>query len=109
MQPDQRDDIVFHGTLQQLVEKVEAGEMVPKLQASHAPMCKFFTSFYVINGIRHVVPLVHGPTGCPLWVSDIVRTRECCEFRGVLNLLECIQNEWSDRWRSTQRRYAARW
>ena len=46
-------------------------------------MCKFFTSFYVINGIRHVVPLVHGPTGCPLWVSDFVRTRECCEFRGV--------------------------
>jgi nitrogenase molybdenum-iron protein alpha/beta subunit len=82
--PDSKtDNIVFEGTLQQLVEKVERGEMVPKLQASHAPMCKFFTSFYVINGIRHVVPLVHGPTGCPLWVSDIVRTRECCEFRGV--------------------------
>jgi nitrogenase molybdenum-iron protein alpha/beta subunit len=77
------DCIVFHGNLQQLVEKVESGKMVPKLQASHAPMCKFFTSFYVINGIRHVVPLVHGPTGCPLWVSDFVRTRECCEFRGV--------------------------
>ena len=77
------NDIVFHGTLHQLVNKVERGEMVPKLQASHAPMCKFFTSFYVISGIRHVVPLVHGPTGCPLWVSDIVRTRECCEFRGV--------------------------
>ncbi|MCJ7638729.1 MAG: hypothetical protein MUO70_02390 [Euryarchaeota archaeon] len=52
------DDIVFHGTLQQLVEKVERGEMVPKLQASQAPKCKFFPSFYVI--IRHVVPLVHG-------------------------------------------------
>ena len=77
------DYIVFHGNLQQLVSKVEKGEMIPKLQASHAPMCKFFTSFYVINGIRHVVPLVHGPTGCPLWVSDFVRTRECCEFRGV--------------------------
>jgi len=83
MEALERDDIVFHGTLEQLVGKVEAGEMVPKLQASHAPMCKFFTSFYVVNGIRHVVPLVHGPTGCPLWVSDIVRTRECCEFRGV--------------------------
>jgi len=79
----ENDNIVFHGNLQQLVEKVEKGEMIPKLQASHAPMCKFFTSFYVINGIRHVVPLVHGPTGCPLWVSDFVRTRECCEFRGV--------------------------
>ncbi len=77
------DCIVFHGSLQQLVEKVERGEMIPKLQASHSPMCKFFTSFYVINGIRHVVPLVHGPTGCPMWVSDFVRTRECCEFRGV--------------------------
>ncbi|MDD1679228.1 MAG: hypothetical protein LUO93_08635 [Methanomicrobiales archaeon] len=57
--------------------------MIPKLQASHAPMCKFFTAYYVINGIRHVVPLVHGPTGCPLYVSDFVRTRECCEIRGV--------------------------
>jgi nitrogenase molybdenum-iron protein alpha/beta subunit len=57
--------------------------MIPKLQPSHAPMCKFFTAYYVINGIRHVVPLVHGPTGCPLYVSDFVRTRECCEIRGV--------------------------
>jgi nitrogenase molybdenum-iron protein alpha/beta subunit len=30
-------------------------------------------------------------------------------YRGILNLLEGVQNEWSDRWRSTQRRYAARW
>ncbi|MDD1673265.1 MAG: hypothetical protein LUP99_02515 [Methanomicrobiales archaeon] len=77
------DSIVFHGTLQQMLEKVETGEMVPKLQASHAPMCKFFTAYYVISGIRHVVPLVHGPTGCPLYMSDFVRTRECCEIRGV--------------------------
>jgi nitrogenase molybdenum-iron protein alpha/beta subunit len=77
------DSIVFHGTLRQLLEKVETGEMIPKLQASHAPMCKFFTAYYVISGIRHVVPLVHGPTGCPLYVSDFVRTRECCEIRGV--------------------------
>jgi len=77
------DSIVFHGDLQQLLEKVETGEMIPKLQASHAPMCKFFTAYYVISGIRHVVPLVHGPTGCPLYMSDFVRTRECCEIRGV--------------------------
>jgi nitrogenase molybdenum-iron protein alpha/beta subunit len=70
------DSIAFHGTLQQLLEKVETGEMIPKLQASHAPMCKFFTAYYVISGIRHVVPLVHGPTGCPLSMSDFVRTRE---------------------------------
>ncbi len=30
--------IVFKGRLQQLVEKVERGEMIPKLQASHAPL-----------------------------------------------------------------------
>jgi nitrogenase molybdenum-iron protein alpha/beta subunit len=75
--------IAFHGNLQELLDKVETGEMIPKLQASHAPMCKFFTAYYVINGIRHVVPLVHGPTGCPLYMSDFVRTRECCEIRGV--------------------------
>ncbi len=79
----ENDFIVFHGNLRQLLEKVETGEMIPKLQASHAPMCKFFTSYYVISGIRHVVPLVHGPTGCPLYMSDFVRTRECCEIRGI--------------------------
>ena len=79
----ENESIVFHGNLQQLLEKVETGEMIPKLQASHAPMCKFFTAYYVISGIRHVVPLVHGPTGCPLYMSDFVRTRECCEIRGV--------------------------
>jgi len=78
-----RDFIVFHGNLQQLLNKVETGELIPKLQASHAPMCKFFTAYYVISGIRHVVPLVHGPTGCPLYMSDFVRTRECCEIRGI--------------------------
>ncbi len=30
--------IVFKGRLQQLVEKVERGEMIPKLQVSHAPL-----------------------------------------------------------------------
>jgi len=79
----EKDIIVFHGNLKQLLEKVETGEMIPRLQASHAPMCKFFTAYYVISGIRHVVPLVHGPTGCPLYISDFVRTRECCEIRGV--------------------------
>jgi nitrogenase molybdenum-iron protein alpha/beta subunit len=79
----EKDFVVFHGNLQQLLEKVETGEMIPRLQASHAPMCKFFTAYYVISGIRHVVPLVHGPTGCPLYMSDFVRTRECCEIRGV--------------------------
>jgi nitrogenase molybdenum-iron protein alpha/beta subunit len=35
--------------------------------------------------------------------------RQYFGYGGVLNLLECIQNEWSDQWRSTQRRYRARW
>lgn len=39
----ENDFIVFHGNLRKLLEKVETGEMIPKLQASHAPMCKFFT------------------------------------------------------------------
>jgi hypothetical protein len=37
----ENNSIVFHGNLQQLLKKVETGEMIPKLQASHAPMCKF--------------------------------------------------------------------
>ena len=61
----ENDFVVFYGNLQQLLNKVESGEMISKLQASHAPICKFFTSYYVISGIRHVVPLVHGSTGHP--------------------------------------------
>ncbi len=56
--------IAFKGTLQQLLEKVEKGEMIPKLQASHAPPCKFWTAFQVLNGIRHMAPVIHGPKGC---------------------------------------------
>ncbi|MDP6778383.1 MAG: hypothetical protein QGI83_16630 [Candidatus Latescibacteria bacterium] len=39
------DRIAFRGSLSQLLAKVESGEMVPKLQASHAPPCKFWTAF----------------------------------------------------------------
>ena len=53
--------IAFKGRLQQLVEKVERGEMIPKLQASHAPPCKFWTVFQVLNGIRHMAPVINGP------------------------------------------------
>ncbi|MCL5999079.1 MAG: nitrogenase associated protein [Chloroflexi bacterium] len=79
-----RDDarIAFHGTLQQLVAKVERGEMVPKLQASHAPPCKFWTAFQVINGIRHMVPVIHGPKGCTYSVASAYKMRGC-EYRGV--------------------------
>ena len=79
--PD-KDRIVFHGTLQQLLQKVERGEMVPKLQASHAPPCKFWTAFQVINGIRHVAPVIHGPKGCTYSVASNYKMGSC-EYRGV--------------------------
>ena len=76
------DRIVFHGTLQGLLEKVKGGEMVPKLQASHAPPCKFWTAFQVINGIRHVAPVIHGPKGCTYSVASNYKMGSC-EYRGV--------------------------
>ena len=30
-------------------------------------------------------------------------------YAGVLNLFECVQNEWTMRWRSKEKRYEARW
>ena len=56
--------------------------MVPKLQASHAPPCKFWTAFQVINGIRHVAPVIHGPKGCTYSVASNYKMRGC-EYRGV--------------------------
>jgi nitrogenase molybdenum-iron protein alpha/beta subunit len=79
---DNADRIVFRGTLQQLLDKVESGEMVPKLQASHAPPCKFWTAFQVINGIRHVAPVIHGPKGCTYSVANAYKMSSC-EYRGV--------------------------
>jgi len=76
------DRIVFHGSLRQLLDKVERGEMVPKLQASHAPPCKFWTAFQVINGITHMVPVIHGPRGCTYSVGASYKLR-ACEYRGV--------------------------
>jgi len=83
------DYIAFRGTLQQLLEKVESGEMVPKLQASHAPPCKFWTAFMVVNGIRHVAPVIHGPRGCTYGVANAYKITSC-EYRGVpLEPTEC--------------------
>ena len=76
------DHIAFHGSLRQLLEKVEGGEMVPKLQASHAPPCKFWTAFQVINGIRHMAPVIHGPKGCTYSVASSYKMGSC-EYRGV--------------------------
>ena len=76
------DYIAFRGTLQQLLEKVESGEMIPKLQASHAPPCKFWTAYMVVNGIRHMAPVIHGPTGCTYGVANAYKITSC-EYRGV--------------------------
>ena len=78
----EEDYIAFRGTLQQLLGKVESGEMVPKLQASHAPPCKFWTAFMVVNGIRHVAPVIHGPRGCTYGVGNAYKISSC-EYRGV--------------------------
>jgi nitrogenase molybdenum-iron protein alpha/beta subunit len=77
-----QDAIVFQGTLQQLMDKVDAGEYIPKLQASHAPPCKFWTAFSVIKGVRNCVPLVHGPTGCTYSVASTYRMGGC-DYRGL--------------------------
>ncbi|NLF02355.1 MAG: nitrogenase associated protein [Anaerolineales bacterium] len=68
--------------------------MVPKLQASHAPPCKFWTAFQVINGIRHMAPVIHGPKGCTYSVASNYKMRGC-EYRGVpLEPTSCTaQNE----------------
>ena len=88
--------IAFKGTLQQLLEKVEKGEMIPKLQASHAPPCKFWTAFQVINGIRHVAPVIHGPKGCTYSVGSAYKMTSC-EYRGVpLEPTSCTAQDEAD-------------
>ncbi|MCJ7551824.1 MAG: nitrogenase associated protein [Anaerolineae bacterium] len=88
--------IAFQGTLQQLLDKVESGDMVPKLQASHAPPCKFWTAFQVINGIRHVAPVIHGPKGCTYSVASAYKMRGC-EYRGVpLEPTSCTAQDEAD-------------
>ncbi|UCC17095.1 MAG: hypothetical protein JSU58_00645 [Dehalococcoidales bacterium] len=88
--------IAFRGTLQQLLEKVEKGEMVPKLQASHAPPCKFWTAFQVLNGIRHMAPVIHGPKGCTYSVANAYKMNSC-EYRGVpLEPTSCTAQDEAD-------------
>jgi nitrogenase molybdenum-iron protein alpha/beta subunit len=88
--------IAFKGTLQQLLGKVEQGEMIPKLQASHAPPCKFWTAFQVINGIRHMAPVIHGPRGCTYSVAGAYKMR-ACEYRGVpLEPTSCTAQDEAD-------------
>jgi nitrogenase molybdenum-iron protein alpha/beta subunit len=54
--------------------------------------------------------------GAP-YVVELVRTmrqfrminREYFGYTGILNLFECVQNEWTMAWRSKERRYEAKW
>jgi nitrogenase molybdenum-iron protein alpha/beta subunit len=78
------------------------------------------------KNIREVRPRVvfgstierHASEGLSVaYVVEIVRTirqfrminREYFGYTGILNLFECIQNEWTMGWRSKERRYEAKW
>ena len=54
--------------------------------------------------------------GAP-YVVEVVRmmrqfrmiNREYFGYTGILNLFECVQNEWTMAWRSKEKRYEAKW
>ena len=77
----ENDFIVFHGNLQHLMEKVETGKMIPKLQASHSPMCKFFTPITSSAGYFMWFPWSTVRPDIHYTCQDFVGTRECCEIR----------------------------
>ncbi|MDD1701019.1 MAG: hypothetical protein LUQ04_09550 [Methanoregula sp.] len=60
----------------------------------------------------------HACEGLPVaYVVEVVRmirqfrmiNREYFGYTGILNLFECVQNEWTMGWRSKERRYEAKW
>jgi nitrogenase molybdenum-iron protein alpha/beta subunit len=60
----------------------------------------------------------HASEGLPVaYVIEVVRmmrqfrmiNREYFGYTGILNLFECVQNEWTMAWRSKERRYGAKW
>jgi nitrogenase molybdenum-iron protein alpha/beta subunit len=76
--------------------------------------------------LREVTPKVifgstierHASEGLPVaYVVEVVRivrqfrmiNREYFGYTGILNLFECVQNEWTMGWRSKERRYEAKW
>jgi len=78
------------------------------------------------QGLREVMPRVvfgstierHASEGlCVAYVVEVVRmmrqfrmiNREYFGYTGILNLFECVQNEWTMGWRSKERRYEAKW
>lgn len=60
----------------------------------------------------------HASEGLPVaYVVEVVRimrqfriiNREYFGYNGILNLFECVQNEWTMGWRSKEKRYEAKW
>jgi nitrogenase molybdenum-iron protein alpha/beta subunit len=60
----------------------------------------------------------HASEGLPVaYVVELVRimrqfrmiNREYFGYTGILNLVECVQNEWTMAWRSKEKRYEAKW
>ncbi len=77
-------------------------------------------------GLREVKPKIifgstierHASEGLPMaYVVEVVRimrqfrmiNREYFGYTGILNLFECVQNEWTMGWRSKEKRYEAKW
>jgi nitrogenase molybdenum-iron protein alpha/beta subunit len=78
------------------------------------------------QALREVMPRVvfgstierHASEGLPVtYVVEVVRmmrqfrmiNREYFGYTGILNLFECVQNEWTMAWRSKERKYGAKW
>jgi nitrogenase molybdenum-iron protein alpha/beta subunit len=78
------------------------------------------------QSLREVMPRVvfgstierHASEGIPVtYVVEVVRmmrqfrmiNREYFGYTGILNLFECVQNEWTMAWRSKEKRYRAKW
>jgi len=78
------------------------------------------------QGLREVRPRVifgstierHAGEGLDIpYIVEVVRimrqfrmiNREYFGYTGILNLVECVQNEWTMAWRSKEKRYEAKW
>ena len=92
-----------------------------------SPRVVYGTDVYKTRmSLREVQPKVifgstierHASEGLPVaYVVEVVRimrqfrmiNREYFGYTGILNLFECVQNEWTMGWRSKERRYEAKW
>jgi nitrogenase molybdenum-iron protein alpha/beta subunit len=99
-----------------------------ELKSLHlSPKVVYGTDVYKTRmSLREVNPKVifgstierHASEGLPVaYVVEVVRimrqfrmiNREYFGYTGILNLFECVQNEWTMGWRSKERRYEAKW